>query len=53
MKALELKEVLSEYTDEELKNLSVRVFSNMEIGEGELAIVDSVEVTDWELIIEV
>lgn len=53
MKAFELKEILNDYTDEELKALPVRVFANMDIGEGELAIVDSVEITDFELIIEV
>lgn len=53
MNAFELKEMLSEYTDEELQALQLRVFTNMDIGEGETIIVDSVEVTDWELLIEV
>ncbi len=39
--------------DEELQALQLRVFTNMDIEEGETTIVDSVEVTDWELIIEV
>lgn len=50
MNAFELKEMLSEYTDEELQALQLRVFTNMDIEEGETTIVDSVEVTDWELI---
>lgn len=53
MNAFELKEILSDYTDEELQALPVRVFSNMEVGEGETTIVDSIEVTDWELLIEI
>lgn len=53
MNALELKKILEEYSDRELGALSVRVFANMDISEGDTIIADSAEVTEWELLIEV
>ena len=53
MNAFELKEILNEYTEEELQAMPIRVFSTMDISEGDTIIADSVDVTDWELLIEV
>lgn len=54
MNAFQLKEVLEDYSDEELKTLDVRVFANMDVSEGDTIRVHSVEVTQFEeLVIEI
>lgn len=54
MNAFELKEILNEYTEEELQAMPIRVFANMDITEGDITMVDSVEVTEFgALLIEI
>lgn len=49
MKAIKLKEILNEYSNEELQSLDVRVFSTRYVNMGESILVDFVDVTEDEL----
>lgn len=49
MKALKLKQMLNEYSDKELQNLDVKVFSTTYLNMGDEVLVDYVEITDGNL----
>lgn len=49
MKAIKLKDILNEYSREELQSLDVRVFSTRYVNMGETIFVDSVDITEDEL----
>lgn len=53
LNAFEVKEILDQYTDEELQAMTVRVYCHMDYEEGDLAIADDFEINGYELVINI